>query len=138
MMLEQLVHDPEAQWDRYAPASLAVLEQLGRSLPTLPADYLEFLALSNGGEGELGVEPGWFQLWPAEDVAALNAKYHVSEFLPGFTAFGSNGGGEMLAFGPDGAVSMVPFIPMDAAEARIIAPNFTALAWTFGRRGPAL
>lgn len=38
----------------------------------LPERYLALLLLSNGGGGPLGVEPGWFQLWPAEKVLDLN------------------------------------------------------------------
>jgi hypothetical protein len=114
------------------------VEQLRASLPTLPADYLAFLRLSNGGEGELGVEPGWFQLWPAEEVASLNRDYAVAEFLPAHIGFGSDGGGELLAFAPQGEVVAVPFIPMDASEARVLATSFRQLAALFGHHARAI
>src|SRR3954447_10511778 len=100
-MLEQIIRDPKALWDREPPASREAVAQLARTLPTLPAEYLAFLALSNGGEGDLALEPGWFQLWRTEEVVALNDSYEVATFLPGFIGLGSSGGGELLAFGPE-------------------------------------
>ena len=133
MTLERLVHDPDALWDREPPATPETLAALATALPALPADYLAFLALSGGGVGDLGVDPGWFALWPAHEVASFHAAYEVPEYLPGYTGFGSNGGGELLAFAPDGRVVMVPFVPMDAADAVEIAPTFTDLVRAFGR-----
>ncbi len=112
------------------------MRALTAALPTLPADYLAFLALSDGGEGELPLDPGWFSLWPATEVATLNATYELATYLPGYTGFGSNGGGELLAFAPDGQVVMVPFVPMDPADAVVIAPTFSQLVAAFGRGAP--
>jgi hypothetical protein len=87
------------------------------------------------------VGPGWFSLWPAEEVAELNAAYKVPELLPGFVAFGSDGGGDMLAFGTAGErwgrVFAVPFVPMEADAAAEIAPGFAALVRSFGHAPPA-
>ncbi len=138
MTLRDVIIDATTAWDRRPPAPTAALAQLAATLPSLPAAYLAFLALSDGGAGELGVDPGWFQLWPAADVAELNGSYRIPDFLPGYAGFGSNGGGELLAFAPSGAVVMVPFIPMDASEAVEIAPSFIELARVFGRVAPAV
>jgi hypothetical protein len=138
MTLEQLVRDPSALWTRRDPASAPEVEALRASRPTLSVDYLAFLTLSNGGEGELGLEPGWFHLWSAREVLSLNADYQVESFLPGFFALGSNGGDEMLAFNPAGAIVTVPFIPMDAADAREIASSFTLFVRAFGRGAAAI
>jgi hypothetical protein len=138
MTLQDLLSDSGAAWKREPPADADTLAHLLGGLPGLPADYLAFLALSGGGEGELGIEPGWFQLWPAAEVARLNLAYKLAECLPGYTGFGSSGGGELLAFGPKGAVVMVPFVPMDASEAIEIASTFTDLARAFGRVAPAI
>ncbi len=141
MTIDSVIHAPGAQWTRRAPAADSVVEQLAAALPELPPDYLAFLRLSNGGEGELGVGPGRFSLWPAEEVAQLNAAYKVAEFLRGFIAFGTDGGAEMLAFGATGPrwgrVFTVPFIPMEEQHARQIAPDFATLALSFGRRRSA-
>lgn len=103
----------------------------------LPAGYLDQLADSNGGEGDLGVEPGWISLWPAEEVVAANARYRISELLPGFFGFASNGGGELFAFDTRGPepfpVITVPFIPMDGREVRKIASSFDELRPLIGQ-----
>ena len=63
----------------------------------LPEGYLTLLRLSNGGGGPLGVEPSWFQLWPADEALASNRGYEVHEYQPGLFGFGLNGEGELLA-----------------------------------------
>jgi hypothetical protein len=103
----------------------------------LPASYLDQLAVSNGGEGDLSVEPGWICFWPAEEVITSNEGYHIPQRLPGFFGFASNGGGELLAFDIRGSepfpVVMVPFIPMDAREAVQIACSFDELQLSIGK-----
>jgi hypothetical protein len=103
----------------------------------LPATYLEQLAVSNGGEGDLGVDPGWISFWPAEEVVKLNDRYCVPADLPGFFGFASNGGGELLAFDTRGGepfpIVTVPFIPMDPREAVKIAGSFDEMRDVIGR-----
>jgi SMI1/KNR4 family protein SUKH-1 len=117
---------PEPPADEKALAALR--EQAGIRLP---AAYLEQLAASNGGEGDLGVDPGWISFWPAETVVTSNVDYAVAEFLPGFFGFASNGGGELLAFDVRGgepySIVMVPFVPMDIEHAVPIASSFDEL-----------
>jgi SMI1 / KNR4 family (SUKH-1) len=125
-------------WRPAPPADEAALARLQeQTVVRLPVGYLDQLATSNGGEGDLAVEPGWIWFWPAEEVVALNASYCLGEFLPGFFGFGSNGGGELLAFdtraGEPFAVVMVPFIPLEAQEARQIARSFDELRSLIGK-----
>ena len=50
-------------WSREKPASFEEIEDIAsKSGFDLPKDYLEFLSLSNGGDGELPVDPYWFQI----------------------------------------------------------------------------
>jgi hypothetical protein len=126
-------------WTAASPAPQAVVEDLQRSAPKpLPAEYLAFLATSNGGEGELGAEPGWFRMWRAEEVIRLNADYEVPLNVPGLIGFGSSGGGEMLAFdtrhGEPYPVVAVPFIPMAADEAIVVAKSFHQFSALIGLR----
>jgi hypothetical protein len=44
---------------------------------------------------------------------------------PGFVAFGSNGGGEMLAFDAEGRVFMIPFVGMSVRDAKPIAASWS-------------
>ncbi len=128
-------------WRPSAPAPLAALHALAAAAPIhLPQAYFDQLANSSGGEGSLGVDPGWIVLWSAEEVIALNRSYCVQELLPGFFGFGSNGAGELLAFDARGPepypIVMVPFIPTAAREAVVVAPGFDELRPLMGRPAP--
>lgn len=46
----------------------------------LPADYRQFMALSNGGEGPLG--ENHLSFWKIEDVIEKNAEYQTQQYLP--------------------------------------------------------
>ena len=142
MDIEAALRGGLAGWQyREPPADPATIEELsaGSSI-VLPEEYLALLGFSNGGGGELGVEPGWFQLWRAEEVLAMNRDYRVSAFLPGFFGFGSNGDGELLALdlrsGPPYPVVMVPFLPMDIDEAVTLALSFSGFLQALGRICP--
>jgi hypothetical protein len=93
----------------------------------LPVEYARFLAMSNGGFGEIGDH--YLQFWPVEELLKWNEGYKVAEFAPGLFLFGSDGGGEAFAFDrkqPGLPVVMVPFIPLDRREAVELAPTFDA------------
>ncbi len=90
----------------------------------LPKAYLAYMQSGRPVEGELSVDPGRFQLWPVDQLDELNQGYRVAECLPGFRGFGSNGGGEFLAFDSENRVVMVPFIPMDEKGAQLVAESW--------------
>jgi hypothetical protein len=124
-------------WRRAEPASEVELRKLCAALQrALPNDYLEFLRFSNGGEGDLGVKPGWFCPWRAEDVVAHNESYRVSESYGEFLGFGSNGGGELIAFDCRGSepwpIVMIPFIGGTQHVERI-ADDFVSFLASVGR-----
>lgn len=137
MNISDILKDPSAKWDREAPASPEAIQELvAEAEIELPEEYLTLLLYSNGGEGELAVEPGWFQLWPAEKVVGLNKGYEVEKNVPEFFGFGSSGGGEMLAFdsreGQPWKVVMIPFVPMTVEHAVVIADDFEAFIRAMG------
>jgi SMI1 / KNR4 family (SUKH-1) len=114
---------------------------LRAAYPSLPEDYFAFLARSDGAEGDLGVEPGWFQVWPAADAAAFSSEYQVPEYLPGFFAFGGNGGGELFVLTlspPDGSqpVLMVPAIGMEPSSLIQVASSFAEFTTHMGQVSP--
>lgn len=138
MDILDILRDQSKQWDRFPPADEdAIADLVAATGFELPEEYLACLRYSNGGEGELAIEPGWFQLWSAEEVIPLNEDYEIEQNAPGFFGFGSSGGGELLAFDTRGAkpfkVVMIPFIPMTADEAIIIARDFAAFVQAMGR-----
>jgi len=90
-----------------------------------PPQYVAYLAGGGSKETALSVEPGWFQLWPPDEVERWNREYHVEEFAPGFLGFGSSGGGELLAFDADGRVVMIPVVGMSPNEARPVADSWS-------------
>lgn len=74
-----------------------------------PLDYLEFMAVHNGAEGDMA--ESWLQLWPIEQLLEINKGYAVADYLPEILLVGSNGGGE--AFGirkREGTFIQVPFL----------------------------
>jgi hypothetical protein len=86
-------------WRRAPAGNKVAVQTLQEVGPIgLPNSYFDFLQFSDGGEGNLGVEPGWFAPWASAEVMRLNSDYQVAEWLPGFFGIGSNGGGEMFAF----------------------------------------
>jgi hypothetical protein len=139
MSIVNLLGDSAAKWNRNPPAATDAIQDLvSECAIDLPDEYLEFLRFSNGGEGELGVEPGWFQIWPAEQVLELNKVYEVDTNVPGFFAFGSNGGGEMLVFDVRSkqpwSIAMIPFIPMQSDMVKTIALDFEAFVRQMGKK----
>jgi hypothetical protein len=113
-----------------APAARAEeLARLSAAYPNLPDQYLRLLEQSNGAEGDLGVEPGWFVVWPAEEALVATVEYELPKYLPGYYAFGGNGGGELFVFellrgSADRTVFMVPAIGMGFAELRVVSQSF--------------
>ncbi len=137
MRILHILQDSTATWNREAPAKPKSLRKLvTEAWVELPEEYLALLGYSNGGEGQLGIEPGWFQLWPAEDVIDLNKACNIEEYLPGFFGFGSNGGGEMLAFDTRSVkpwkIAMIPFIPMEIEDVIIIADSIEKFLQAMG------
>ena len=129
-------------WTPGPGATQDAIDALRRAAPIeLPSAYLEQLRRSNGGEGDLAVEPGWIVFWPAEEVIENNQGYEVEQWVPGLFGFGSNGGGELLAFdtreGQPFPIVMVPFIPMELEEAVVIAKDFAELLRHLGRSADA-
>ena len=116
-------------WRFAKPASDDAIAALRASAPVgIPSSYYNFLRITNGGEGDLGVDPGWFAPWPAEHVVQNNRQYQLAEWVPGLFGFGSNGGGECFAFDfretGCGRIVTVPFIPLDLRKAVVIAESF--------------
>ena len=69
----------------------------------------------------------WFELWPVDEMDQWNKDYEVHKYAPGFYGFGTDGGGEMYAFGPDEKVYALPFIGMEPKVATLLADSWTEL-----------
>jgi hypothetical protein len=124
-------------WRFASPAAENDIAALRAGAPEgIPDSYFDFLRTTNGGEGDLAVEPGWFAPWPAEEVLQCNRGYRVAASVPGLFGFGSNGGGELIAFDFRAAgcvrIVMLPFMPMDLEEAVVISESFDQCALCIG------
>ncbi|MFO1315575.1 MAG: SMI1/KNR4 family protein [Burkholderiales bacterium] len=112
------------------------LNSLRKQFPMLSNDYLAFLANSDGGEGFVGLAPGYFQLWRASEVARYSSEYEVQKYLPGYLAIGSDGGGDLYVLPVTGSppgLFIVPAIGMEAAAVESVAGSFSAFASAFGK-----
>lgn len=57
-------------WRGCMPASESSFQDLRKGAPAgLPGTYFILLRFSNGGEGDLGIEPGWFVPRPRAPAA---------------------------------------------------------------------
>ena len=117
------------------PASPEEVRKLRRQLPRLPSEYFEFLTRSNGGEGFLGVSPGYFVLWPAESVVRFTHEYELHIYLPGYVCVGSSGGGTLLVFPVPGlptGLFAVEAIGMAIEDLELVTPSFHEFVAAFG------
>jgi hypothetical protein len=142
MSIADILRENVNRWVVRPPAAAeeAIQNLVSNAGVELPTDYLDFLRFANGGEGDLGIQPWYFQVWAAEEAIANNRSYNIPEFLPGFFGFGSSGGGEVLAFDVrregERRVFMIPMIPMSESEAEEIAPDCETFAMVCGLPPP--
>lgn len=104
-------------------------EEIKESLPQLPTNlpisYVNFLKNHKGANGDLPVQPYYFQLWEISELTNNNSDYQVQESLSDYFGIGGNGGGELLALNlKDQKIYAIPFVPMDEAAALLISENF--------------
>ena len=117
------------------PAVEDAVTDLRRQFPNLPAEYFAFLLSSNGGEGFLGISPGYAVLWGAQEVVPFSSEYEVQLYLPGYVAVGTSGGGDLLVFpfsGSPAGIFVVPAIGMAPDVVDLVAPSFSAFTAAFG------
>jgi len=87
------------EWRKVQGASEQDISELRKVLPfEPPAEYLDFLRFSNGGEGELALDPLWFQLFEVAFAIKLWQDRNYRNEYPDYFIFGSNGGLESIAF----------------------------------------
>jgi hypothetical protein len=87
------------------------------------------------GEGFIGTD-SYVIIWPIEKLAEMNKAYEVSINAPGLLLFGSDGGGEALAFDMRSSsyeVVSVPFVGMDRNTIQFIAPTFAEMLKSMAR-----
>ena len=103
----------------------------------LPEDYWDYLEADGRDVGSTSGMPGYFQLWDPNALDELNDGYGVPKYAPDFIGFGSDGGGEMLAFDNSGSVYMIPFIGISSNAARKIADSWNEVRRRISDEKPA-
>jgi hypothetical protein len=117
------------------PAPTEVVRRLRQRFSNLPSDYLDFLLRHDGGEGFLGISPGYFALWSAKDVEQFTREYELHIYLPEYVCIGSSGGGDLYVLpisGEPAGIFSVPAIGMAPDVVELVAPSFSAFAKEFG------
>lgn len=95
----ELLSEPGREWRKVDGALQSHIVELKSALPfEPPVEYIEFLRYSNGGEGELALEPLWFQLFDINFAIQLWRDDNYRREYPELFFFGSNGGLESIAF----------------------------------------
>lgn len=90
---------------------------------TPPADYLQFMAETNGSEGPIGAL-GYLAIYSAQELLDLNAQTMTVE--PGVLFFATNRGGEGYAFEmgkPSNSIVALELADLDRGRARRMGRN---------------
>lgn len=93
---------------REVPAQLAAYHMAGRPLVC-----------------EIDVEPWLCHFWALGELFKWNNDYGVPKYAPGYFGFATNGGGEMYALSPTGAVVCLAFVGMSPKEELSIADSWS-------------
>jgi len=128
-------------WSGTNGASPAAVNLLRSVAPTdIPSGLIELLHHTDGGEGPLPVQPLWFCLYPAAEIAQIEREGNFKEIFPDLFVIGGNGGGEAIAidFRESGMSPVIAFdmTNIDLKESIVkIADDFDAFLELIGKEG---
>jgi len=124
MDVQKLLRNPRFRLELGDAASPESAKQFHDAAPpNLPRTYLRFMAACNGARGKIPYGTGYIEFWPLERVLENNREHGVARNLPGFFAFGGDGGDELFLFDlrkDDGAA--VCSVAAKGANAAAVAP----------------
>ena len=126
MTLPALLKSCQVRPGASEPAIHTAEQQLGQPLPQ---DYKDILLQSDGLEGFIR-DDIYLSLWSASDLASLNDAYAVSEFAPGLTLVGTDGGDTAYGFRTDrGRLEYlaVPLVGMNPNAISVMGKTFVDL-----------
>jgi hypothetical protein len=99
MDVQKLLRNPRFRLLRGpAPDPSQVKQFREHAPPNLPRTYVRFLEACDAARGKIPYETGYIEFFSVERVLDENRASHVAESLPGFFAFGSDGGDELYVF----------------------------------------
>lgn len=116
-------------WTPNEPASSVAISGAENALRTsFPASYRTFLLSTDGGYGDIPVQPGCVEFIRCSDLGSANRDYQVADYLPGYLLIATSGTGEgfvVKVAEPEWPVFYVPLIGMAPHECRLLCPSFT-------------
>lgn len=112
---------------RKLPVTHNVIDRIhGTNRNMLPQDYVQYAI--NYEEHELEIEEHIIILWDIEELLEINSDYQVQIYCPEIFLFGSNGGGEGIAFDfqktAPPRIVLVPLIGMSRDNLIVIGNSF--------------
>lgn len=112
-----------------AGASEEAIRQAAELLArALPAAQLEVLRCHNGGEGFVGDDGGYLQLWAVEEIVEYNQTLDAGRLVPGVVLFASNGADDLYGVGTVGGhleYGVYPAVGLDAKSGERLAGGWT-------------
>ena len=92
---------------------------------TLPNEFTNYLETDGDMEFETNYEfGGYIILEPLDLIEQFNTDIEISKHAPNYTAFTSDGGGEVFAFDKEGAIFLLPLIGMSPDDATKVAKSW--------------
>jgi SMI1 / KNR4 family (SUKH-1) len=99
MDVQKLLRNPRFRLEREPAPDPVRLKQFQERAPrNLPRTYMRFMKACNGARGAIPYDTGYIEFFPLETVLSENAAHRIAENLPGFFAFGTDGGDELYVF----------------------------------------
>ena len=99
MDVQKLLRNPRFRLEQGNEAKPDLVKQFQHDAPpNLPRTYLRFMQACNGARGKIPYDTGYIEFFSVERVLDENRAHHLSQSLPGFFAFGSDGGDELYVF----------------------------------------
>jgi hypothetical protein len=99
MDVQKLLRNPRFRLQQGTEANPDLVKQFQHDAPpNVPRTYLRFMQACNGASGKIPYDTGFIELWPLERVLDRNREYRLDRELPGFLAFGTDGGDELFLF----------------------------------------
>jgi SMI1/KNR4 family protein SUKH-1 len=99
MDVQKLLRNPRFRLLRDPPPDPSQVKQFSEHAPpNLPRTYIRFMEACDRARGKIPYDTGYIEFFALEAVLDENKAHHIRESLPGFFAFGSDGGEELYVF----------------------------------------
>ncbi|SFN92463.1 hypothetical protein SAMN05421594_4737 [Chryseobacterium oleae] len=95
-----------------------------------PNDYLSYI--NNLKDNEINSENGYIELFPLNELEAINKEYETQKLVPNFIAIGTNGSGVGIFINKENSnIYSIPFVGMEESDAVLLAESFSEFIYKF-------